>query len=349
MGAPSCEQTYILLCLRPSPTQATTTFMTEYLALQHLNTERTWQLRWLEVVDFNSPLLELCPGHVALQEVSESMPFWPPPRRTRGRVSASANARATSRFMAAWGAAAAQSREPEVEQPDEDEGVTNLPLPPGSDTNVPEGLMQRALEQACFADVPDDVEDVPDAGSVAAFPPLVPASPSAHADAPTVAAEETLAMAKAPQLPETQAEEPAARRRRTEGGRRMAAEVTVTLPGGGKIAYYSNKAAFEATCPNPAHGHCALTRTSKSRQSRQHGLVAGRPLGLMCCWLNHAEVASKSDHWHLPSWHDWCTKEARVEARRALSELPGGPALMGWERAKAEGEASEAETLHGYV
>ena len=156
-------------------------------------------------------------------------------------------------------------------------------------------------------------------------------------------------MPQAQPLPEAQEQEPPARRRRIEGGRRLAAEVTVSLPGGGKIAYYSNKAAFEATCPNPAHGHCVLTRTSKARQSRQHGLVAGRPLGLMCCWLKHADVADKAAHWHLPSWHDWCSQDARVEARRALAQLPGGPALLAWEREKAEGELSESENLHGYV
>ena len=130
---------------------------------------------------------------------------------------------------------------------------------------------------------------------------------------------------------------------------RVPAEVSVVMPGGGRIAFHRSKEAFEAHCSNPAHGHCRLTRTVKGRERKGVGTVAGRPLGFLYCWLNRGHVATKEEHWHKGSWFEWFTREERRAARAALKDVPGSAPLFEVERAKEPGESSEPETLVGML
>ena len=131
-------------------------------------------------------------------------------------------------------------------------------------------------------------------------------------------------------------------------GPRLPAEAVVTWPGLGKVAFHHSKASFEATCF--LHPQCVISRTSHGRPVRGHGLVAGRPLGFLACWIHHAtSCADKTAHWERDGWRTHFSLEARQAARRALLELPGGTALAANERPRGPGEADEPDTLTGLL
>ena len=118
----------------------------------------------------------------------------------------------------------------------------------------------------------------------------------------------------------------------SEGGEREVAEVSVDIPGYGRIAYYSKRGGFyEATCG--AH-RCRLTKKAHAGARK----AQGRPLGLIGHWLfvQHDEInCTAVAHMHPVVGSD---KMERYLGRHWLSTIAGTAALFTKERPKADDE-----------
>lgn len=119
---------------------------------------------------------------------------------------------------------------------------------------------------------------------------------------------------------------------------------------GGTIVHYNTTAEFVATCPNPGHGRCVLSRKSWNPEPGAIQKAGGRPLGFLVAWLAcAAETATKEEHWSfrmLPLM----SQAVRVASRLHLqSEVEGGREMAAFERPLADDEPEEPETLHGYI
>lgn len=120
-------------------------------------------------------------------------------------------------------------------------------------------------------------------------------------------------------------------------GQRDNADVVVSLERG-HIAYYRKGARFQATCTQPGHVRCRLTRTSNASDRRK---AHGRPVGLLAAWLGCACPPDDHNNSFLARGfgHD-----DRKAARHAVRELPQGSALEACERLQSPAEAdSEPE------
>lgn len=107
----------------------------------------------------------------------------------------------------------------------------------------------------------------------------------------------------------------------------------------GHISYYHKGDRFQATCTQPGHVRCRLTRTSRASDRRS---AQGRLVGLMCAWL--ATTCTPQDHRNaflLQSFN----KDVRRAARVAARAEDGMSALEACERARREVEDSEPEGL----
>ena len=122
---------------------------------------------------------------------------------------------------------------------------------------------------------------------------------------------------------------------------REGADVAVAVPGG-VIRYYTKTMNFTATCNNPLHGKCVLTRKSEAyrRAAKSDNMAAkGRPLGFMSAWLDMGRhKPSKDHHWDTANYPDFHT---RLVARLALSTASGGSDLLDKEREPRDGEGDE--------
>eukprot|EP00971_Amphidinium_carterae_P352702 6492709-Amphidinium_carterae.2 len=140
-------------------------------------------------------------------------------------------------------------------------------------------------------------------------------------------------------VPPAEAVKRAANRR----GPNMHAEASVQLPNG-KISYYASKNCFEASCCSKHHGkRCCVTRTAAGRTRAGGRKVGGRPCGFLGCWLERGICGTKEQHMDLES--NLFNQSTRLDMRRHIATLPGGPELLACERPKADGEASEPEGL----
>lgn len=118
---------------------------------------------------------------------------------------------------------------------------------------------------------------------------------------------------------------------------------------GGSVTYYAasahSKARFQATCGNPSHGKCRLTRSAEAHAKEGVRQAHGRPLGMLAAWLALANIAgfeSKADHEVAVAFLDFDT---RMAARMDLARQPNGPELLATERPCREGESDEPEEL----
>ena len=132
-------------------------------------------------------------------------------------------------------------------------------------------------------------------------------------------------------------------------GRRKKPAATATFPWG-KISYYeSNKGIFEATCWNPNHGKCVMTRSARALASSSRAPMprGGRPCGFLAAWLELSCTADKAQHWSPEVMHT--SREARRSAREALKATDAGRLLLSYERPRAVDETSEPDTLEGLI
>ena len=129
-------------------------------------------------------------------------------------------------------------------------------------------------------------------------------------------------------------------RRRRLAGSRIRAELALEVPGG-VLRYYETTKLFTATCANPAHGRCVLSRTSEAGRRK----AQGRPLGLLMSWLARGEDAgTKEEHWS----KDLCLSPSattRAEHREVLEGLIGSQDFLERERAQEAGESKEPDGL----
>lgn len=107
--------------------------------------------------------------------------------------------------------------------------------------------------------------------------------------------------------------------------RRGKAAATVVLEGG-VLSYYTSNAVFQATCRNPFHGACVLTRKRSVLAQ-----LRGRPCGLMAAWLALGpRCETKAAHWELLSELE--TDEEMVGALRdVLRSSEDGRAVLAQE------------------
>lgn len=135
---------------------------------------------------------------------------------------------------------------------------------------------------------------------------------------------------------------PAAARERAEprGNDTFDCDVTLIVPGLGKITHYHKKMDFYAIC-DCAHERCVKVRASRSAAATKR-LSQGRPLGYLMAWLRVGpNFVDSHDH----KFEAWATGKPtlaeRQAAREALCELPGAEALLARERPRRPGEEDE--------
>ena len=126
----------------------------------------------------------------------------------------------------------------------------------------------------------------------------------------------------------------------SEGGRseRLPIGVTALVPGG-RISWY-RKGMFEASCRNPDHKRCVLTRKSvRYAASSAAAPRGGRPLGFWVAWLGSNHQPDKAGHWR-PEAMDF-DHATRARCRERLREMPGGVEILAMERELVAGEPEE--------
>ena len=159
-------------------------------------------------------------------------------------------------------------------------------------------------------------------------------------DAPAAEGEEPAAAEPAPPPPPLAGAELGPAPRRAMRGERLRhpAELRVQVDGG-FLTFYGNKQVFTATCGNPRHGRCVLSRTAEPGKRRQQG----RPLGLLTAWLFVGkDLESKADHWNRALWPN---AALRSQHRELLADVEGADALFDCERPREPGEGPEPEQV----
>jgi len=123
-------------------------------------------------------------------------------------------------------------------------------------------------------------------------------------------------------------------------GTRTQALVTVRFEAG-TIAYYPASGIFQATCLNPWHGRCVLTRSVP-------GVASAKPrravLGLLAHWVTNNDQSDKAGHWTREALQP--SRADRAAALQFLHLVEGGPALFHHEGEKRAGDDSEPEFVH---
>eukprot|EP00971_Amphidinium_carterae_P000180 3827-Amphidinium_carterae.3 len=344
--------------------KATCNFSSDLGMLQDLNWDEQWDLKWYEAVVSESPVVQMEPHTIPIKASRTPLvQFWPIPRKHSARRVVQPPA---CDAAASWDAVSAMNsvRNPPPE-PEIDEALDNLPEPPVANAEEEadlQELVQRALSE-CLIDehVSEIVPEQEEEGLIGEDLVAVQTE-TADADEPLQdlgdqAATSLVASSTVPQEGASASSSSAlpAKVRETPlvvmSGPRIAAEACCIVPGLGKIVWHASKQAFEAHCSHPGHTpKCVLTRTSKSRGSKPNNPIAGRPLGMLMCWLEMAQCCNnRKMHWNTDEWQKRFTLEARERGRATLSNVPGSDLLFCRERCRIDGEPEEPCTLAGML
>jgi len=337
--------------------QVTNEYLVEYLCFNLMDRQSQWSVQWHKLVGTIRPVSNIIPHTVPFlpfEAGSPSHQFWPPKapgrkaKAPRGGVVPEDPAE-NEDAAAGWDTVA----EPDDDL-DADQGIDEAM--DGDECGAPpveEELLERATAQYILraeeqargsslgqqpdpaATAPSDLEAQEPGHSVPA-----PAPESGHPESlqPAVDQPPVEAEPPAPAAPQHMGH-------RAMGQRTMPAASVDLL--GGRISYHYSKQAFEATCCNPAHGQCVLTRTCHGRSVKGHGICGGRPVGFLGTWLAHHDVESKKAHWNKAAMQ--YPHAERLATRRQIQGTAAGRALLSFEREKASGEDSEPETLKTLV
>ena len=324
--------------------QATDRFLTDVKALSLLDLGKQWDIEWWEADTRPVPVSSLRPNVLVIQQLVARKELWPV---KRGRKVASAAAEVPNAAAAdAWDSvsafATADVPDTEAEAVDtEEEGLGEDSVLNSMQAEAQDlwERVEEVLDEAGLVEVGTGVMDLFGTGAG----PID--NPDGTDEADGMEAEASMAAeAQAEALPSL----PVGREAPTIP--KLPAEAVVVMEGYGRIAFHASKNSFEATCSRAGHGHCTLTRTCKGRFLKATGLVAGRPLGFLGCWLLHGGTCdTKELHSHKAAWAETFTPEARARARAQILALPGGSALASHERRRSSGEAEEPATLHGLL
>ena len=329
--------------------QVTKRFFTDYDALTRLDLDKAWKVEWWVLDTAEVPVVALEPHFVVLQQLKPGEPFWPVARKRGRRGGANAEGSSSDPDENSWAAAFRSSKAADESQDEEPSDSDDGQVDPEDDISVQAIEGEDAQEALARLELfVTDLDEEEAAGALVDF-----FEETTAPEAEEVPAEELAGPAGPEGVPEGPLPLPPAPQARAApammlAGPRLPAEAVVTWPGLGKIAYHQSKASFEATCF--CHPQCVVSRTANGRHIKGRGLVAGRPLGFLTCWVLHATSCdSKAVHWDKEGWKAHFTLESRQTARRQLLALPGGTTLAANERPVSPGEAEEPETLIGLL
>ena len=345
-------------------------FLTEFDLWFSLSLEQAWTVRYCRMLSTQAPVMELAPACCIVKLLSsDNEALWPlpararRPRRARGGESSAGVGRSSegTGSEAGQGTSSIATSQPTEEQTtesgedsaDEAEAVSSA----DEDFSEQEDVLEQLLEEVVSQQLPAatdgaeededmkaeelDLSEVLPQEGLGEAPVLLEPPPSDQGlDESTTLPGGSLPQPAAastalPSLPEPVPEPLPARGAPKVGPLRNKALLSATVEGG-QLSYYP-QGYFTATCKDPRHGKCVLTRTALGGQRP----AQGRPLGLLVSWLadgkNHS---SKEGHWNKGTWPDL---DARRRHRALLAAVPGGDLLLEQERPLAEGEPGEPE------
>eukprot|EP00971_Amphidinium_carterae_P347987 6490258-Amphidinium_carterae.1 len=345
--------------------QATNVYHSEYEALQQLTTGTSWNLQWWKLENTGRPLSRLKSGQVTVLPFGSEKLFWPPEPKKRG----------VRRMWQTVGAGHPQdnacAEEPSMDPvPDNNLGQFSDDAASSDDADMDEedwcAEGEHEEEEEANFDLLIDAEEslqVVEGENLAEAPEHLPDHDGAsfHEGSNVPEAEgalfepasENVSVGEAIALPASSAEvaievpvPKSVPRAIGARGVTFSAEAYCHVAGG-KISFYPSKDMFEAVCSNKTHQRCVLSRTCHSRVLKDKRVVAGRPLGLMLCWLAAGHDCTRAGHRNKDTWN--FSHDQRAMARTALSATLGGRDLLACERAKLPTEDEEPQTLEGLV
>jgi len=300
----------------PIPVVGGNNFFTFWPAMQKLNLGMAWFARFYKIRESSRFLGAFEPANawmVPLQTGSGvGSQFWPPTRRTKGK-------------HLDEDAADCLDFHHDSGEENEDNASEQVALDREMHALLDKGLAAMQAEMQ----LPEDGDDAGLGGAGDAqddeYDPG-PADPNENTD---------------PSSSDSSSSSSSSTSRAARGNADIAAKVD-----GGTIRYYANKKMFTATCNNPAHGKCVLTRQStpaKASARTPNIRAKGRPLGMLCAWLElGTRTDSKAEHWSPDNAPDHAS---RIAARSSLANGSKGRALLSKERDKLEGEHDEPAGL----
>ena len=344
-------------------------FFTEFDFWFNISLEQSWNMQYFRVLSTKAPQPELKPAmcvvkpHTLTPEV-----LWPLPKKTRTRRAVPTDVQAAWPLPALPSSLEEPGHSADVSREDadsakseeaEEEGSSDEGLDLGEDAQAqdsdPELQLDHLLEEA-FLEKEEDLgaradrqrDEAQEQEALHAVLELEAAEREEVLLQPQDEGEAGAEVLEAPALQEVMpvveeqpqgAARPAAvaqalGQAAARGALARNKALLTTTVEGGTISYYA-QGFFTATCRQPGHGKCVLSRTSVGGSRAQQG----RPLGLMVAWLGAAHRhATKAEHWDRRRWPDHAT---RLHHRGLLRQLPGGPSLLEQERTLEAGEPEE--------
>ena len=107
-----------------------------------------------------------------------------------------------------------------------------------------------------------------------------------------------------------------------------------------KKSYYTS-GYFDAVCSRPGHGpSCKMSRRGALLATESGPTTTGRPLGFLMAWLM-AGASAEDKAAHRAQHQFDVPLSVRIDARVALMEIEGGPALAERERPRRDDEPVE--------
>jgi hypothetical protein len=304
--------------------QATPDVFTDYEAMQRCSLADGWEVQFYRLEDSRRPIATFFPGQVTAERQSEeSVLIWPRQRQDshraarrgeRGDSSSSSDGQPDGHSSGDWEEVAepiAEDGEEPEENGDEDT-VAQAWLQAIYEAGVEEADAADAFHREAQDDLPED--------------PPPPPHGEAEGEADSAlghAVDSNRAPEGTPQV--------AAGLARTRGKAKCKVDFA-----GGILAYYDYNGMFQATCGNPFHGSCVL-----SRKSTRGSHMRGRPCGFLALWLSMAPMAeTKEEHWALldEAAADHANRRA---SREILATMPEGASLLSCERDLDAGEEHE--------
>ena len=301
--------------------------MTLHRSIESLDRSLRWGLKFYQVADTLEPITSFDPSVVTAVELpgEARRTFWDPSMKKRKPHKKGAGKGTAAKGGAEEGPAAdgegdapplaIDAGDVPIDEEHSDDEAAEGSHEDGEDDREAEDerVAEEFVIDRFLEGFMDELAKEMDVGGEAGDPPPMP--PPADASPPPAASSSGL-------VPAPAAEDEAA----PTSIARLALQ-------GGQIAFYPKDKRFTATCPNPAHGKCILTRSARPGATGQFG----RPLGRIAHWVMHHDQGMQPEHVHAPE----PTHADRDEARRMLMDTPGSAALLRAERKKKAEEPEE--------